>query len=333
MDGPLRIGILGTGAIAQIVHLPILGGRDAAEVVAVSDADRAKAEAIAGRFGVPRVLGDEELLADPEIDAVVVCTPSHLHEEEATAALETGKHVLVEKPLALTADGARRVVETAEEAGRTLMVAMNNRYRDDGRRLREFVAGGELGEIFLVRGAWLNRRPPLARRTWRHDPERAGGGALMDLGVQLLDFCLWMLGYPGWARVTAVTHRSELEVEDSAALLVVLGTGCAVGMQVSWTVLAGRDRHFLQLLGTGGTGSLPPLRVYKELGGRPADVTPPRSEGSENLYTASYRAEIDHFLRAAAGEEEAPPPREQVALMGLLEAAYRSAAEGREVTL
>ena len=105
--------------------------------------------------------------------------------------------------------------------------------------------------------------------------------------------------------------------------------------EVSWDYFSDQDRHHIRVMGTEGTGSLPPLAVYKQLGGRPMDVTPrqPRPRGGENPYTNAYRREIDHFIRTVAGTGDATPPTEQAALMALIEAAYRSAREGHEVEL
>lgn len=332
---PLRVGVLGTGAISQIVHLPILSEREDVEVVAVSDEDVHKARSIAKRFGVSRVASDDEVMADDAVEAVFLCTPSHLHEDQAVAALEGGKHVLVERPLAFTPGGCRRVVAASEAASRTVVVGMSHRFRPDTAALRSFVAGGELGVPYAVRGAWLNRKIPLPPSTWRQRPDEAGGGALMDLGVQVLDLCLWILDYPGVRRVRAVTHVDEYEVEDAASLLVQLDGGVALAAEVSWVLFAGGDRHYVRVMGTEGSGSLPPLEIFKQLGGRPLEVTPrqPLPRGGENPYTNAYRREIDHFVRTIQGEAVAEPPREQAVLMSLVQAAYRSAEEGREVEL
>lgn len=333
---PVRVAVLGTGAISQVVHLPILSEREDVDVVAVSDRDRPKAEAIAGRFDVPRILDDDdEVFADGEVEAVVICTPNHLHEEQAVAGLESGKHVLVERPLALTADGVRRIMAAAREAGKAVIVGMSHRFRPDVSALRSFVAGSELGPIHAVRGSWLNRKVPLTRSTWRQRPEEAGGGALMDLGVQALDLCLWLVEYPRFDRVVASCHRSDYPVEDAATVMAVTEEGLALTLEVSWNLFAGEDRHFARVMGLEGSGSLPPLEVYKQLGGRPLEVTPrqPRPRGGENPYTNAYRRELDHFVRTVAGEAEAPLPGEQAQLMALIEAAYRSAEEGREVEL
>ncbi|HEX7091648.1 MAG TPA: Gfo/Idh/MocA family oxidoreductase [Longimicrobiales bacterium] len=332
-DGEVRIGLLGTGAIAQVVHLPVLAQLAGARVEAVCDVDRSKAAAIASRFGIPRVYRrDEEVFAADDLDAVIVCTPSHMHQEQAIAALEAGKHVLVEKPLALDSAGAARVVEAAERAGRTLMVAMNTRYRPDALSLKPFLQGGELGTVFLVKSAWMNRKVRTVRPTWRHRRATAGGGALMDLGVQVLDLCLWLLDYPSVARVTAHTHPGEgIEVEDSAVLLLQLRNGAAISVAASWSLVAERDRHYLRLLATRGSGSLAPFAVYKEVEHGLLDVTPQLVPGNENLYTASYRRLLAHFVECARGSAVTDLPRDQIELMRLVALAYRSAEEGREI--
>ena len=334
MTRRVRVGVAGTGAISQLVHLPLLSERDDVDLVAVSDADRPKAAAIGDRFGVERVLDDPELLSDPDVDAIFVCTPNHLHEAQVATALENGKHVLVERPLALTSEGCRRVIAAARAADRTLSVGMSHRFRPDVAALRAFVLGGEFGRPYAARVAWMNRKVPLRRSTWRQRPDEAGGGALMDLGVQALDLGLWLLGNPRIKRVSAVLTRDEYEVEDAGTLLAETEEGVAFSVEVSWSFFASEDRHYARVMGTDGSGSLPPLEVFKQLGGRPMDVTPNQPPAtSGNPYMHAYRREIDLFLRSVRGERSGELPDEQVHLMEVLEAAYRSAAERREVVL
>jgi len=240
--------------------------------------------------------------------------------------------VLVEKPLGLTADEAERVIEAADRADKTVMVAMNHRYRPDCEALKPFAQGGELGRIFMARGAWLNKKTRVVRPTWRHRRATAGGGALMDLGVQLLDLCLWVLGFPEVHSVACHVHAGEgMEVEDTAGLLARLTDGAMISLTVGWSLVAQRDRHYMRLLGTRGSAAIQPLAVYKEVEAGLIDVTPHISVGRENLYTASYRQELAHFARVARGEESEPLPRDQVELMRIIALAYRSAAERREV--
>lgn len=331
----LRLGIVGTGAVAQLVHLPFCVNRNDVELVALADKDPAKARALSERFEVPRILATDALLQDAEVDAVLICTPNHLHEAEAVAALEAGKHVLVERPLALSAEGCRQVVDAARAADRVLVVGMSHRFRPDVAALRAFVAGGELGEIYAGRVAWMNRHVPLRRTTWRQRPEEAGGGALMDLGVQSLDLLLWLLGNPRITRVSAVVSRGEDSVEDAANVLMATEDGAALTVEVSWSYFAKEDSHYARVLGHEGSGQLPPLEIYKQLGGRPMEVTPeqagPPRKGSR--YLNAHRRQLDHFFRAARGYAEVPLPEEQATIMALLQAAYTSAQEGREVEL
>ncbi|MEO5510312.1 MAG: Gfo/Idh/MocA family oxidoreductase [Longimicrobiales bacterium] len=332
-EGKVRVGVLGLGAIAQVVHLPVLSEIADVELVAVCDADKPKARAIAARFGIPHVFAsDEEVFKSDLIDALVICTPSHLHEPQAIAALDAGKHVLVEKPLALSADACARVVAAAERAGKVLMVAMNNRFRPDSLALKPFVAGGELGDVFLARGAWLNRKVRVVRPTWRHRKATAGGGAMMDLGVQTLDLAMWMLGFPVVKSICTHFHYMEgMEVEDSAAIIARLANGGGITLTVSWSLIADRDRHYMRLLGTKGSGAISPLGVFKEMDHGLLDVTPSIAPGRENVYTASYRAELSHFAAACLGAVAQEPPREQIELMKLVSLGYQSAAEGREI--
>lgn len=330
----VRVGVVGTGAVSQLVHLPILLERPDVEVVAVADRDERKARAIADRFGIDRVLDDTGLFADGGVDIVLVCTPNHLHEDQAVAALDAGLHVLVERPLALTADGCRRVLKAAEGAKRCVAVGMSHRFRPDVSALRAFVSGGELGTPYAARVAWMNRRVEVRRTTWRQRPEEAGGGAFMDLGVQALDLGTWLLGQPRIRRVSAVMTREEYEVEDAATVLMETEAGVALTVEVSWSYYASEDRHFARVLGTEGSGSLPPLEVFKQLGGRPMDVTPRQPDpAGTGRYMHAYRRQVDHFLRAVRGVADSPPPEDQVHLMEVVEAAYRSARERCEVAL
>src|SRR5688572_783835 len=329
----LRVGLLGLGAIAQVVHLPVLHSLEGVTLAGVCDVDRPKATAIANRFGGPRIyLKHEEVFKDPEIDAVVICTPSYLHNTQAIAALEAGKHVLIEKPLSIRAEDAEEVLKVAERTGKTLMVAMNNRYRPDIQALRPFATNGELGNVFLVRGAWLNKKMRWVRPTWRHRKATSGGGAMMDLGVQTLDLAMWYLNFPKATSLMAWMHPGEgMEVEDTAGIIVRLQDGAAVSLSLSWSLVAPRDRHYMRLLGTRGSGSIQPLQVHKEIDQGILDVTPQVEASRENMYTASYRDELEDFVETARGNRPSTIPREQVYLMKLVELAYVSAAEKREV--
>ncbi len=334
-DAPLRIGVAGAGAVAQLVHLPLLVDRSDVEVVALSDADDHRAETVAARFGVPVVTATDRLIKDEELDALIICTPNHLHESIALAALEEGVHVLVERPFALTPEGCREIIDAAEKAGRIALPVMSHRFRPEVSALRAYAMSGEFGRIHAGRAAWMNRAVPARRTSWRHRIEESGGGALMDLGVQAIDLLLWILGQPRITRLTAVASRHSLDVEDAASIMMVTEDGAGLMVEVSWNFFSGEDRHYVRVLGTEGGGELPPLEICKQVGGRPMDVTPEQGVSPEEAkgFMRSYRREHDHFFRSIRGHSTAELPLDQIQMMEVVRAAYRSIEEGREVIL
>ena len=334
-EPPLRVGLVGTGAISQVVHVPIFSERKDVTLTALADVDPHKAETLSRRHDVPLVMDVDELIEYEALDAVVLCTPNVFHEEQAIAALEAGKHVLVERPIALTPEGAARVVDAARERGLILSVGMPHRFRPGAVALRDAVAKGDLGRVRAARASWMTRPVPSIRSQWRDDPEVAGGGALMDLGIAAVDLCLWTVGYPEIRRVSCVLDRTGDGVENAATLMAETTDGAVISVEVNNRLFAGEDRYRARVMGTEGSGQLPPLRVFKQLGGRPQDVTPrqPSPRGGENLYTNAYRRLLDDFVRQMRGTADAALPEEQAALMALIRAAYRAADSGREVVL
>ena len=154
----------------------------------------------------------------------------------------------------------------------------------------------------------------------------------MDLGVQMLDLALWLLDYPAPQRVVAHTHGSDADdVEDSAVLLLSVEGNRVISIEVTWALSSERERQYLHLLGSEGSGSLAPLKVYKELDGSLADVTPVLAAGRENPFTASYRQQLAHFADVVCGEADPHLASEQVTLLRVMEAAYESAEKGAEV--
>lgn len=327
-----RVAILGTGAIAQVVHLPILTRMRGVEVVGLSDIDLAKAKTLAERFSVPHVYGSpDEVCADGEIDAVFICTPSNAHEEQVIQCLGAGKFVFCERPLALTERGTAKVIRAAGDSGR-LMVGMNQRFRPDAAALRSFIASGELGEIHYLSAGWLNRRLARSPRSWRLRKAGAGGGALMDLGIQMLDLSLWLLGFPEPRRLVAHLHSMPgSDVEDSAIVVLDLADGRVVNLEATWSLIADREREYLHVIGSHGSGTFPPLRVFKDTESGVLDVSPQLQQGRENQFTASYRQELSFFVEAVRAERSIDAPVEQITLMKIVEHAYRSAERGAEV--
>lgn len=332
----LRVGIVGGGAITQVAHLPVLKKLKMTEVAAICDTDLPKARALADRFNVKDAFDDiEDLLRSDTLDAVVVCTPNHLHESHILAALSANMHVLVEKPLAMNAAAAQRIIRAAEKRGRVVMVGMNHRYRPDVQIVRSFVQGGELGRIESVRGSWHVFRPGRTQLGWRQRRDQSGGGAMLDLGLSILDLAMWLAGNPTPVRVSASLEADgrERSVEQSGSAFVVCEDDISLFVDVTWRHLGAGERFGMGVRGIKGTATINPLTVWKELHGVPTDVSPTGSGSRENPFTASYRAEWAHFAAAIAGEAKVPDLQEHLVLHRVIDAIYRSAVDGRDVTL
>ena len=154
----VKIGVVGLGWVAQVIHLPILMKLADAEVVSVCDRDRSKARLVAEKFGVKRVYYDlQQMLENEDIAAVIIATSTDAHKDTAIACLKAGKDVLVEKPIARTYNEAVAVAEAARESKRKLMVGMNHRFRPDTMILKSFIEADELGKVFYTKGGWLMR--------------------------------------------------------------------------------------------------------------------------------------------------------------------------------
>lgn len=336
MGEPLKVGIIGSGAIVQVAHLPVLRKMKTVSVRAICDTDLPKARAIAERFGVKDAFDDiEELLGYEELDALVICTPNHLHEPHILAALSAGLHVLVEKPLAMSAASAQKIVRAAEKTDRVLMVGMNHRYRPDVQIVRGFVQSGELGIIDSVRGSWHVFRPSRAQLGWRQRRELSGGGVMLDLGLSVLDLALWLAGNPTPVSVSASLdlERKDKGVEQSGSAFVSCSNGASIFLDVTWHHIGAGERFGVGLRASKGTAAINPLMVWKELNGVPVDVSPTGSVSRENPFTASYRAEWAHFQAAVNRDAKPPSLQEHVTLHKVLDAIYRSAAEGKSIQL
>ncbi len=336
MSVPIRIGLIGAGAVVQVAHLPVLKKLKNVALTAICDVDLPKARALAERFAIPDVFDDiEDLLSHVEVDALLIATPNHLHEDHIQAGLTANAHVLVEKPLALTSAGAQRIARAAEKRGRMVMAGMTHRYRPDAQAVRSFVQSGELGDIDSVRSSWHVARFARAALGWRQRKDEAGGGAMLDLGLTMLDLCFWLTGNPTPVRVSAALTkpRGERGVEQSGSAYVICENGASIFVDVTWRHIGEGERFGVGLRGSKGTAGINPLHVWKELNGMPHDVSPTGSFSRENSFTASFRAQWAHFLAAVAGEADAPGLAEHITMLKVLEAIYQSADTGRDVVL
>lgn len=334
MSTPVRVAVVGAGAIAQVAHLPVLSKMRGAQLVALCDNDGPKARALADRFGIPDAFTDiEDVLEFDELDAVVVATPNHLHEPHVIAALASGVHVLCERPLSLTTRGVERIIAAADRAGRRVMIGNNHRFRSDVQALDRFIRGGELGKLSGIRAGEFRLRGEA--EGWRLRRAEAGGGAFLQLGMPLLDLALWLADFPTPKRVWAHAERGRGvgAVEDGMLVTLQCATGLTIAFDISWGYVGPGERWWFEALAARGSARLAPLRVVKLLSGRPTDVSPGGAAARESAFVQSYRAQLAHFLAVVRGETPYEPPTDQVTLHRVVDAIYRAAEEEREVRL
>ena len=330
----VRIAVVGAGHVAQVAHIPVYKSHPNVELTAVVDQDPIKARRIQEQHGFELVFDDfTAMLKSSDVDAVDICTPNYLHAPMAITALRSGRHVLCEKPLARTMDEASRMVEESEKSGRILMTALNNRFREDVQVLHKFVKGGELGDVQLVKTGWLRRATEWKDRAWFTEKAMSGGGALLDLGMPIMDLALWVaeLKKPTRVSCSIFGKKGRSGVEDSACAMVKFAGGACLMLEVNWNLREPNDVTFLHVYGSKGAGILKPLQIHKSIQGVLVNVTPALdSKGSP--YQESYRADINHFIECVL-EKKKPMTTGADALpvLRLLDAMYESASTGKEV--
>jgi predicted dehydrogenase len=251
MAGKLKVGMIGLGGIAH-THVPGWQASPYTQLVAGSDINPAVYPAWREKHGLAKFYEDPaELIADPQIDIVDICSPNMFHAGQAVAALEAGKHVLCEKPLAPTPAEIRRMMAARDKAGKLLMTAQHFRFRGVSQAMKAEIDTGALGEIYHAR-SWMLRRsglPPMPTFIYK---DRSGGGPTIDIGVHILDLTLWLMGHPqpvgvsGVARAALAHHPGaftawgrapipqDMDVEDFAAAFVRFDTGATLILEVSW---------------------------------------------------------------------------------------------------
>ena len=352
----VNVGMIGCGGIAMGKHLPSLEKVAEAQVVAFFDVSADRAHEAKNRFGThdARVYNDvHELLGDPDVHVVHVCTPNDTHAELSIAALEAGKHVLCEKPMAKTAEDARRMLEASERTGKKLSIAYQNRFRADSRWLHQACRAGDLGEIYVAKAHAVRRR---AVPTWGVflDLEKQGGGPLIDIGTHALDLALWMMDNYEPRTVLGTAYRKLAEqgsqanlwgpwdpakftVEDSAFAMITMQSGATVWLESSWALnTLDADEAKVSLFGTkAGADMKKGLRVNGEEHGRlyTREIQMAGDFGGNPLPDDAAEQEARAWIEAIAYDREPVVTAKQgLVVQQILEAVYESANKGQAVS-
>ena len=216
MEKKIRIGIIGCGGIANGKHMPALSAIDSCEMVAFCDIIVEKAEKAAEKFGVEgaKVYEDyKELLKDESIDVVHVCTPNRSHSFITVDALEAGKHVMCEKPMAINSEEALKMIDAANRTGKKLTIGYQNRFRDDSLYLKSEAEDGVFGDIYYAKATALRRRAVPTWGVFINEYEQ-GGGPLIDIGTHALDMTLWIMDNYEPEMVVGQTFRKLADKEE-----------------------------------------------------------------------------------------------------------------------
>jgi len=355
----INVGIIGCGGIAFGKHMPSLKKLADVRLVAFCDIDREKAERAAKEFGESssKTYTDyQELLKDKSIDVVHVCTPNNTHAEITIAALESGKHVMCEKPMAKTYAEAKAMVEAAKRTGKKLTIGYQNRFRQDSQYLHKLCREGILGDIYFAKGLAIRRR---AVPTWGVflDEEKQGGGPLIDIGTHALDLTLWMMGnYEPKVVLGTAYHKlgkkanaanawgpwdpEKFTVEDSAFGFIVMKNGATIILESSWALNTLEvDEAKCLLSGTeGGADMKDGLRINGERFGELYTTRVDLDGGGVDFYEgkAESAADLEARLWIESIIHDTEPvvkPEEALVVTRILEAIYQSAKTGQAVYL
>jgi predicted dehydrogenase len=312
----VRVALIGSGWI-QDFHARGVLAYPGAELAVVANHREGSAAALAERHGIPEVTTDwGSLTRREDLDAAVVATPNALHAEQSIAFLDAGKHVLVEKPMAVTVAECDAMLAAAARGGASLMVAHCWRFRDEVISMHDRVAAGELGEVVKTRGYGVHEA--WGPKGWFIDPDLAGGGALVDMGVHAIDTARFVLGDPLPERVCATigTRYGSYDVDDDAIVLVGWSNGTNSVIESGWWHAHAEGMEAdTEVYGTEGYARIFPREA-------PSDDY---DHGSQPMYTEQMR----EFLSAIDdGRDPRPSGEDGRVVMQVVERAYASAAGG-----
>lgn len=344
----LRVAMVGAGGISRTAHIPGWKRLNDVEVVAIADVNPEAAQVTAEEFGIPNVLASyRDLIKMPEIDAIDICTPNRTHTPIVLSALAEGKHVLCEKPLAVTPGEVVSMIKAEQQARRVLMVTQNNRYRGISLAIKQWVDAGNLGDVYYAR-AWALRRNLLPPGAGFIQRSLSGGGPCMDIGVHILDLVMWLMDFPEPVTVTgaAMTNlaktnimpgawgewpRDKFDVEDFACGMIRFKNGTMLSLESSWLAhLPEPENMSCTLFGTKAGVSWPSGAVSSSNDGKLVDSTIEPADSS----VKPHFLVIADFYDAIVNNKPSPLSADNaLKVIKILDGIYRSQRIGKEVRL
>ncbi|MFN8493964.1 MAG: Gfo/Idh/MocA family oxidoreductase [Caldilineaceae bacterium] len=351
MSKTLKVGVIGVGGIAK-THMPGWAASQDAEVVAGSDINEAVLQDWGKLHGAKKLVKNPaELFQDKDIDIIDICTPNRSHASLAIAALEAGKHVICEKPLAPTPDEIRQMIAARDRSGKLLMTAQHFRFKGNSQAMKKEIQAGALGDIYHAR-SWMMRRNGMIPTPSFILKEFSGGGPCIDIGVHILDLTLWLMGNPKPVAVTGVAKAplahhpgqfaawtgallsQDYDVEDFAAAFVRFDTGATLVLEVSWFLhhdIQGEDMQ-MWLYGTEG-GCHWPKAEFLSTNYKTRQLVNSTLQLIKDPMEP-HALECVEFARAVAEGAPSPVPAENsLDVLTILDGIYRSQQTGGEIKL
>jgi predicted dehydrogenase len=348
----VRFGFIGAGAIAYHAAEAVLS-HPRASLVAIQDLHVERLKTLQKKHSLEFAHKTvEELLANKSVDAVYIAVPNKFHIPLAIHALEAGKHVILEKPFAMNAAEAERAIAVAKKAGLVLNVGMNQRFTADSQKIKRLVEDGVLGEIYHAKAYWMRRAGIPKLGTWFGSREIAGGGSLYDIGVHMLDLCLYTMdnfepvsvvgatytkfgnrgmGEGGWG----LSDRSEVpfNVDDFSSAFIRFANGATVTLDTAWAChQAQGNRENVEIFGTEAGATLRPARLFRGGGGHPVAY-----EVADEVRAAlkmPHQERFHNFINHLRGEEELCVSTHQALIVQkILDGIAESNRTGKEVRL
>ncbi len=351
----LKVAVIGVGSIAD-THIEGYLAHPEVELCAFCDIDEKRLKYMGERFGITRLYTDEAVMLHemPELDAVSVCTWNSAHAPCTIMALDAGKHVLCEKPMAMSTAEAEQMLEAARRNDRKLMIGFVRRFGRDCNIAMDMITSGSLGELYYGKAVTLRRNGNPGG--WFAEKARSGGGPLIDLGVHIIDLTRYLIGKPQVQSVYAATFsklgarnniktpkaytsagataKDICDCEDLATALIRFDNGFVLSVETSYSLNLAKESNKVELFGTKGGVELSMeegVKLYSETVGYLSDVT---IAGKSNFDAAAYTREVFNFVNWVQGKEECRNPAEDgVEIMRVLDAVYRSAESGHEVII
>lgn len=346
----LRVGIIGCGGISGL-HFSGWTNYADAEIVACTDIHLPAAEARAAEFSVPSIeKSTAALLKRPDIDVIDICTANRSHKSITIQALRAGKHVICEKPFAITGKDVEKMIAAAKAAGKKIMCAQHERFGPSALAMKEYIDANPLGEIYYGR-AWYNRRRQLPARDTFIYHNLSGGGPCIDVGVHTLDLALHLMGNFEPVSVTGIAvnkiapqpssftefewgnfDKKGMDVEDFAAGLIRFKNGAALSLECSFMLNQKADAEMkIDLFGDKAGIAYPALEAYDCTENHYRDT----KIRARNIKPEAHEYCVHCFADALLGKRKDVPvlPEQSQAVMAILDGLYKSAKTGKEVKL